>query len=205
MVLGAEAAADVVGERNHVRTVEAEALAERVAEDVDAPDAGPDVQRLLVLFPLGEGGPGLHRRSTYARQRQLLSHLDRRRAGKTPPSEPAVRQRRGLQGDLVQVDLDRLDRILRLVLRLGRDQGDGVAFETHLVLGEHRTPDGQRLLRVGVRHIVVRQAELPEDPCPDDAGHARHRRHVNLEPFARGTPARRMAMWTVPGGLWSAA
>ena len=53
VILGAEAPADVLRDDHDLVSFQAETATERVAEDVDAADAGTDPELLLALPPIG--------------------------------------------------------------------------------------------------------------------------------------------------------
>ena len=139
-----------------------------------AADAGTDVQIVLSLPPVGERSPGFHRSAADARHREVLTHLDRRLLNrplwipdaKGLTGKDARRPREGIQRDI-----DRVDRIMRLVLRFGQHDRHGIPLEPHLSHRQHRPPDRKRLLGIRVRHELVGQAELTCNPSPDDARH----------------------------------
>jgi hypothetical protein len=99
-----------------------------------------------------KGGRDLRRVAPQEVELHVVRHVvvDLRRAG----LHRLARQRDAGQG--IDVELDRLGRVLRLQVGLGHHARDRVADETHLVGGE-RFPDGP-LHRRAVAHLEVERA-----------------------------------------------
>ena len=110
-----------------------------------------------------------------------------------------ARRDRGLHGgdarQVLEADLDQFGRILRLLLGLGDDDGDGVADMTHLADREHR------MLRLGHRRAVL-VVDLPAARHAADAvgvqiGTGVHGDHARSGFGCRGVNGQQARVWPV--------